>query len=301
MLNLLFVIHFISAALPVIAHGAPQEARSESRSSVSLEVIGAGFGRTGTSSLREALNLLGYRTYHMNEVIKNDAHLEEWLAVLKEEKSLSEVVDTVLPGYTAVVDFPSMTHWEELAQLYPHAKIILTERSSPEQWWESASETILIPSLVSRILFTLDLFFWRCFGNLLCHLWYKAFHLDRPRHVTLQDRDLVLQAYQSNSQKARTFDEHITHYDGEEKKQQRVLVYHVSQGWEPLCAFLGKPVPPANISFPHVNSRSSFQQNMLLHLVNTLLKPIAALIAVFLSLALFLRCCYEWQPKHKTM
>jgi hypothetical protein len=219
-------------------------------SGASLEVIGAGYGRTGTSSLREALNLLGYKTYHMQHVMKQ-GHVQDWMTVLNGKQALSEVVDTLLvqAGYTATVDFPSMAYWQELADLYPHAKIILTERSSPEEWWQSASQTILVPNQVSRFLFALSPF-WRSFGELLQLLWYKTFDLDRPRHVTREDRDLVLQTYLQNSAEARAMND-----------SSRVLVYQVSQGWEPLCQFLDKPIP--DVPFPNLNSRTEFQKHMM--------------------------------------
>ena len=193
--------------------------------------------------------MLGYKTYHMQHVMKNKGHVEEWLGVLKGEKELSEVADTVFTelGYTATVDFPSITYWQDLALLYPNAMIILTERSTPEEWWESASQTILIPGILTRVLFTVSPF-WRRFGELLTYLWFKTFDFDRPRHVSLEDRDQAIDAYVRNSAIARAFDE------------DRVLVYQVSQGWEPLCTFLNKPIPDA--PFPNINSLKDFQKHM---------------------------------------
>ena len=75
----------------------------------SLDVIGAGYGRTGTSSLREALDLLGYKTYHMQHVMKSKGHVQEWMSVLNGKQALSEVVDTVL-----------VTSW-----LYSHCRLSL--------------------------------------------------------------------------------------------------------------------------------------------------------------------------------
>lgn len=245
-------------------------------SSASLEVIGAGYGRTGTSSLREALNLLGYKTYHMQHVMKQ-GHVQDWTAVLNGKQALSEVVDTLLvqAGYTATVDFPSMAYWQELADLYPHAKIILTERSSPEEWWQSASQTILVPNPVSRFLFALSPF-WRSFGELLQLLWYKTFDLDRPRHMTREDRDLALQAYLQNSAAARAMNE---------SSSRVVLVYQVSQGWEPLCQFLGKPIP--DVPFPNLNSRTEFQKHMMTQFLDFAI-PVAVVASAVAGMYFFL-------------
>lgn len=220
----------------------------------SLDVIGAGYGRTGTSSLREALDLLGYKTYHMQHVMKGKGHVNEWMSVLHGKQALCNVVDTVLEqaGYTATVDFPTVTYWQELARLYPNAKIILTERASPQEWWESASQTIFIPNLAARLLYIVAPF-WRKFGKFLGLLWYKTFDLNRPRQLTREDRDVVILAYRKNSAAARAFD------------PRRVLVYQVSQGWEPLCEFLNMTIP--NVPFPNVNSRKAFQTNMMTHFV----------------------------------
>jgi hypothetical protein len=100
-----------------------------------LHVIGAGFGPTGTDSLREALEILGYHTYHMKEVIgKNlDDHIMLWHDHFRDGRPMSEIVDNLytMPGYSAAVDFPMATVWKELESIYPNAKIVLTERESP--------------------------------------------------------------------------------------------------------------------------------------------------------------------------
>ena len=100
---------------------------------MTLEVIGAGYGRTGTLSLKIALETLGYnKTHHMVEVLPDAQQLEEWHAI-----SLGGTPnwEQLFEGYSACVDFPSSAYWRELAQHYPSAKIILTTRSF-ESWYD---------------------------------------------------------------------------------------------------------------------------------------------------------------------
>ena len=105
-----------------------------------MKVIGVGLGRTGTSSLRAALELLlGQPCYHMTEAIEHPEHLEFWRAAARSER-----VDWAgfFAGYGATVDWPGAAFWSELAQLYPDALILLSTRESPEAWWTSADATI---------------------------------------------------------------------------------------------------------------------------------------------------------------
>src|SRR5579864_5358279 len=105
-----------------------------------LRVIGAGVGRTGTLSLKGALEtLLGGPCYHMMEVITHPAHVDVWRAA-----GSGEDVDwaAFLAGYAATSDFPACLFWRDLRELYPDALVLLSTRSSTQTWWESASQTI---------------------------------------------------------------------------------------------------------------------------------------------------------------
>ncbi len=104
-----------------------------------LKVIGAGFGRTGTLSLKYALEQLGFGPcYHMIETREHPEHDALWLALARGK---SDDWHTILDGYAATVDWPAIMIWKELAAAYPQAKVILTLRD-PERWYESASNTI---------------------------------------------------------------------------------------------------------------------------------------------------------------
>jgi hypothetical protein len=106
---------------------------------MALEVIGAGFGRTGTMSMKSALEIIGFGPcHHMMEVTSNDAQRDIWRAIAAGETPDWE---QAFAGYRSTVDWPGAYFWRELAARYPAAKIILTVRD-PESWFESATNTI---------------------------------------------------------------------------------------------------------------------------------------------------------------
>ena len=111
---------------------------------MTLSVIGAGVGRTGTMSLKKALsNILGGDCYHMVEIFPRPEHIPVWHAAAKGK--IPNWGD-FLRDFKAAVDWPASAFWEELAGAYPNAIIVLSYRD-PEEWWQSASETIF-PALV---------------------------------------------------------------------------------------------------------------------------------------------------------
>jgi len=106
---------------------------------MTIRVIGAGIGRTGTTSLKMALEQLGFdKCYHMDEVAKNPSHVPMWIDAAN-GKNVDW--DALFEGYQAAVDLPPYAFYSELMAYYPEAKIILTLRE-PEKWYESASQTI---------------------------------------------------------------------------------------------------------------------------------------------------------------
>lgn len=106
---------------------------------MALKVIGAGFGRTGTLSLKTALEELGFgRCYHMREVLKNPSHWKRWAEIIGGGKADWE---TLLQGYQSSTDWPVAAYYRELMAVYPDAKIILTVRD-PESWYKSIMGTV---------------------------------------------------------------------------------------------------------------------------------------------------------------
>ena len=212
-----------------------------------LKVIGAGFGRTGTLSLKAALEELGFGPcYHMIELFHRPQDVAVWEAAAK-----GEPIDwsRLFAGYQATVDWPSCAFYEELMKAYPDARIILTVRD-PESWYESAKNTI--SRKPSRISFLAA----RSFMT-------KAFSsLERSRRRVI--KAIVWQGTFDDKFDDRQHAITIFKQHNEDVKQrvppEKLLVYEVKEGWEPLCAFLGVEVP-RDKPFPHLNTRDDFIGN----------------------------------------
>jgi hypothetical protein len=195
---------------------------------MALQVIGAGLGRTGTVSLKLALEQLGFgRCYHMLETLGNPGHLALWRDVADGKPDW----DTIFAGYGATMDYPACTCWRELVDYYPEAKIVLSVRD-PEKWFESVHATIFRPD-------TRETFNNPDLAGILALM--NRVHPDRYDHAAL----------------VAAFRRHVAAVtDGVAK--ERLLVYEVAQGWEPLCAFLGVPVP--DTPFPRANVRAEIDE-----------------------------------------
>src|SRR5438093_5085141 len=106
---------------------------------MTLRVVGAGVGRTGTGSLKLALEkLLGGPCYHMLEVFPRPDHVQKWYAAMQGEET---DWDALLDGFVATVDWPACTFWRDLADENLDAPILLSTRD-PEDWWRSCDRTI---------------------------------------------------------------------------------------------------------------------------------------------------------------
>ena len=204
---------------------------------MSLQIIGSGFGRTGTMTMKEALGVLGFGpTHHMTEIMENPGQIDHWKAIFaKQDVDWADVFS----GYNSQVDWPGAYVWHETSIAFPNAKVIHTER--PElDWWNSfnttigkffaLSDSIELPPHIADIFVTMK-------NGLL------------PDTFTdFTDRDSAISAYRANNRKVR-----------ELIPADRLLVFNVAEGWEPLCQFLNveKPTSP----FPHKNVRHEFWEH----------------------------------------
>ena len=180
---------------------------------MSLKVIGAGFGRTGTDSMREALTILGFGPcHHMFEVIGNEDQKRLWRTLAQ---GGAPDWNALFAGYSSCVDWPSAHFWRELAAFYPQAKILLTYRS-PESWWESFENTLLarLKDSTDPQSLGVALVAQRVFGG-------------RPA-----DRAHAIATYEANVRDVLAA-----------VPRERLLVHHLGDGWEPLCRHLGVAVP----------------------------------------------------------
>ncbi|MDF2232838.1 sulfotransferase family protein [Albimonas sp. CAU 1670] len=197
---------------------------------MTLQVIGAGFGRTGTDSMRAALDMLGFGPcHHMFELKDGSEQQRLWRAMTASDAPPDW--GSLLGGYRACVDWPTAAWWPELVEAFPQAKVVLTWRS-PESWWESFSKTIL-PVLV------------RLRDSDPDAAGYRAVAL-RSLGGRFEDRAHCLAAYEANAAAVKAA-----------VPAERLLVHGLGDGWGPLCAFLGVPVPDA--PYPRSNDAAAFQ------------------------------------------
>jgi hypothetical protein len=199
-----------------------------------LSVIGAGFGRTGTLSLKKALERLGFGPcHHMVELFSHPEQIPLW------DRATDGAAidwDALLGGYRSVVDWPACHFWRELADRYPAAKVILTVRD-PRAWYRSARATIFRhmeepppdepPAAKAQ---------WRLVRKMILRQTFGG---------STDDPELAIGVLRMHDEEVeRTL------------PAERLLVHEVSQGWEPLCRFLGAEVPDE--PFPRVNTTEEF-------------------------------------------
>ena len=203
---------------------------------MALQVIGAGLGRTGTMTLKNALEMLGFGPcHHMYEVILHPEQAGFW-----ERAARSEPVDweEVFADYRSSCDWPSCAFYKELAARYPAGKVILTLRD-PHAWYKSVSNTIL-PAMKGPMFdpngkqvgppgnFAPLLIGEKTFGN------------------NFSEEHMVAVFNRHNEEVKRTI------------PRERLLVFEAAQGWGPLCRFLGASIPAQ--PFPRTNSTEEFQK-----------------------------------------
>lgn len=209
-----------------------------------LQIIGAGMGRTGTSSLKRALEQLGFGPcHHMEEVFKHPAEVPVW-----ERAARGAKVDwkTLLSPYRSACDFPSAFYYRELMETFPDAKVILSVRDA-SSWYDSVRETIL-PAMM-RFPNPIVLPWLPFFGAATRSMKGTMFHLQIAKHFS--DRARVEKVFED--------------WNAEVKRvvpRERLLVHQAKDGWGPLCAFLGVPVPET--PYPRVNDTASFKKRVVL-------------------------------------
>ena len=198
-----------------------------------IQLVGAGLGRTGTLSLKLAIEqLLGGTCHHMFEVFANQEEVPVWhAAILGEEVDLPEMLD----GYCAVVDFPGAAVWQQLADAFPDAPVLLSTRSTAEVWWESANATILE---ATRKELTDEA--RRPNYKMVQAMWTERFTPD------WDNKAACMAAYAAHNRAVRDM-----------IPADRLFEYQPGDGWGPLCAALDLPEP--SDPFPHTNTTAEFR------------------------------------------
>jgi hypothetical protein len=199
---------------------------------LALAVVGSGLGRTGTKSLQTALNRLGLGPcHHMVEVFVHPESVALWIQAGVGKPDW----DAIFAGYRSMVDYPGAAYWRELAAYYPDAKVLHSVRD-PDRWFDSTQATIFAPNggvdiALSQPDSPMAAFFRSFSGRFADRMHDRALMTDYFRRHTEEVKATIA--------------------------PERLLVYEVGSGWEPLCEFFGVPVPAE--PYPSENSRAEFQ------------------------------------------
>lgn len=215
---------------------------------MSIKIIGAGFPRTGTNSLKRSLEMLGYsKTYHFKDLLNKPENLHYWTE-LRDTKTTKW--EEIYSGYQASVDFPCYPWYKEHLEKYPDAKVILTVRDF-DDWYESIKSTIWRSgpqTPIKKLKLILKLPFnpktrriFKCIKFVKAFLWKTQFQ-DR-----FLDKAFVKSVWESHHEEVK---KHVP--------EKQLLVYDVREGWPPLCKFLNADVPSQDL--PHLNKRENFHQ-----------------------------------------
>ena len=219
--------------------------------SLDLKVIGAGLGRTATTSLKVALEtLLKGPCFHFLEYKTHPELMAPWLSLIEanplrsDPDTFADVPvsqwETVMPGYVACVDEPASYYWKQLSDAFPKALVILSVRDT-DSWWNSMltaekyfEEEWKRPELISA-------------ERLKFHEFTDAIY---PYWRDGMSEDIERSFFESHNRRV------LERAEWDPEFNRRFVVWRLGQGWEPICKALGLPVP--NIAFPHENKGAEY-------------------------------------------
>ncbi|KAI8147538.1 P-loop containing nucleoside triphosphate hydrolase protein [Fennellomyces sp. T-0311] len=211
-----------------------------------LKVIGAGVSRSGTDSLRAALNMLGYNTLHMREMLAGKSRPELFTEAFNHPEKTPDW-NLVYEGFDAAVDCPTFTFTDKLIEYYPDLKVILTKRDA-DSWYESVLNTVYKHNAETLPASTDE-------ADIKIREMIQTTFLDGSFHDFQKFKD------DPETMKAR----YNAHNEWVMKvvPADRLLVLDLRDGisWEKICPFLGKPIPEE--PYPHVNTRKAFNKDFL--------------------------------------
>ena len=214
---------------------------------MSIKIIGAGFPRTGTNTLRESLDMLGFaKTYHMKELLVHPENLRYWLT-LKETGTTNW--DELYNGYKATVDFPAYPWYKEHMKQYPDAKVILSTRPF-EKWHDSVHSTIWAaqnPSEEQKAEMGQKMQANPGLQTVMKVMQFaKATIMEEHFQGRFLEKDFAKEIFDKHHEEVKAF-----------VPADKLLVYDVAEGWGPLCKFLNVPEP--HDPLPHTNKKEDFK------------------------------------------
>lgn len=198
-----------------------------------LHVVGAGLPRTGTTSLKAALEqLVGGTCYHMFEVFpRYETHVPMWLRALDGDDG---VLADLLADFSATLDWPASMWWAELVERHPQALVVLSRRDSADTWWRSVDRTVWDAVRRPTGMEEWD----RLINGLMARFGVTDF----------DDSSMAMAAYERHNQAVR-----------DAVPPDRLVEWQPTDGWGPLCTALGVAVP--DDPFPHRNTTTEFRTN----------------------------------------
>ena len=205
-----------------------------------MKVFGAGFGRTGTMSLKFALEKLSIGPcYHMREVVSRPSHIKLWYDISRGEHPNW---NRLFSGFNSAVDFPVCLFYKQLINIFPEAKFILTLRDF-DTWYISTANTIykvpsILPDWFERVVYPIRMFIVMQVNLIWVGLFKNNF----------SDREATKLVYYEHMESVKKI-----------IPADKLLIYNVKEGWEPLCEFLDVDVP--DIPFPKVNDTAEMLRN----------------------------------------
>ncbi|KAL3786818.1 hypothetical protein HJC23_008092 [Cyclotella cryptica] len=283
--------------LLVLCYGVSRQACAE------IQIIGTGTGRTGSTTLQNALNILGYKTYHMKDILTGGKdripELDFWFHAFEtnschDTDELRNIFER--GGYNATVhaiNFPC--HEALLFQMYPNAKVIHTQRTNSEVWHDSVTNSICklsssgflqIMGIISPVFRRFKRFTPLLMGRAIVGLDGRAENVNKQ--YCLDHKEQMIKFYNSHNARIKAI-----------VPPERLLVLsNHEHGWEPICNFLGVPIP--SVPFPHVNKRGS-TLNRIYFLVSSILANQAdsslGIIAVVICLLIVLALIRNWERR----
>ncbi|KAK4468400.1 hypothetical protein MN116_000205, partial [Schistosoma mekongi] len=231
-----------------------------SDTSTSLLVIGAGLPRTGTTSMKRALEiLLGKPCYYMIDIMtRKHEDIGKWQQLIDEvnkssrnEVIIHDLLSEILTGYASVTDGPACGFYRELMDVYPDAKVVLTIRDKTD-WLSSLRHSVMPKScdpqkqLKDEAMHIMGVY--EEANKMIVGSMEYAF---QKKDINFDDDQLLLECFDEYNKTVK-----------ETVPSDRLLIHHFNDGWEPLCKFLNVDIPNG-IDYPHANDRKHMKELML--------------------------------------